>query len=161
MMFVLAGGVLVRQRLHGGRPEAAGLHIPLAARLPFRPDPAAELAVQERADGGGAGLAPGPLGELGPSGPNPLSAPVLGSWVKPTRDAVRNKEWWKRRDAPTLDFSTSRNFSPCPVQSALLTPRVNPGSRYRCGKSAVSAACAMRLEGRGLNPAPQNNVTDV
>ena len=31
---------------------------------------------------------------------------VPGSWCKPMRDVVRNKEWWKRRRAPTQDPST-------------------------------------------------------
>ena len=43
------------------------------------------------------------------------------------------------------------------VQSALLTPRVTPGSLDRCGKSILRAACALRLEGRGLNSAPKHH----
>ena len=33
---------------------------------------------------------------------------VLGSWGKPMRDAVRNKERWERRRTPTQDPSTYR-----------------------------------------------------
>ena len=66
--------------------------------------------------------------------------PVLGSWGKTTQDAVRNKECWKRRHTPTQDPSTNEAKNPFPFQPrsarrALLTPRVNPGSLYRCGRS--------------------------
>ena len=44
---------------------------------------------------------------------------------------------------------SSRHFSPCPVQSALLTPRVEPGSLYRCGKSTLRAACALAAGEKG------------
>ena len=39
--------------------------------------------------------------------------------------------------------------SPCPVQSALLTPRVNPGSLYRCGKSTFKERAAGHDSCRG------------
>ena len=46
----------------------------------------------------------------GPSSQIPRS--VLGSWGKTIRDAVRNKEWWKRRHTPTRDPSTNKSKNP-------------------------------------------------
>ena len=43
------------------------------------------------------------------------------------------------------------------MQSALLTPRINPGSLYRCGKSTLSAACALRQEGKGPEFRPKTS----
>ena len=48
------------------------------------------------------GCAPSPL----PAHHTPTRDLVLGSWVNTMRDAVMNKERWKRRRTPTQDPST-------------------------------------------------------
>ena len=50
---------------------------------------------------------------LGDGPPSPKSVKlVLGSWGKTTRDALSNKEWWKRRHTSTQDPSTYKAKNP-------------------------------------------------
>ena len=83
-------------------------------------------------------------------------SPVLGSWGKTMRDAVRNKERWERRRTPTQDPSTDladESVSVC----AARTLNVNGQSRVTLSlqQEHSRAACGPRQEERGLNTAPK------
>ena len=51
---------------------------------------------------------------------------------KTTRDAVRNKEWWKRRHTPTQDPGTNKAKNPFPFASRFYAARtLNATGQYR------------------------------
>ena len=52
-------------------------------------------------------------------------------------------------------FTKPRKTASWPVRRPLLTPQTNPGSRYRCGKSSLRAACWPRQEERGPEIRPK------
>ena len=54
---------------------------------------------------------------------------------------------WESRGSNHTTASASPKTAPWFLQRALLTPRVNPGSHYRCAKSTFKrAGCCPRLE---------------
>ena len=59
---------------------------------------------------------------------------------------------WLRTSFPQDNNFTARpapSFTPRSVRRALLTPQVHTGSRYRCGKEHLRAACGPRQEEKG------------
>ena len=62
---------------------------------------------------------------------------VRGSWVKSMRDAVRNKERWKRRRAPTQDPSTNP-----PACSGVQIKAISYGTAAWC--ASPMRTCSMR-----------------
>ena len=66
--------------------------------------------------------------------------PVLGSWGKTMRDAVRNKERWKTRRTPTQDPST--DVHPRRPQGRGAAPRAAARARARGGQGGGRAVWA-------------------
>ena len=67
---------------------------------------------------------------------------LLGSWGKSTRDAVRNKERWKRRRSPTQDPSTA-----AAAAAAARCSSICPARRSTSWPTCVCAARGARTQG--------------